>query len=151
MHLSGELFNAMAGTRLQHVAYRGAAPAVTDIVAGTVQAGFIDLPSAGPHIASGRLKLLAVGNRKRALSAPDVPTIAEAGVPGYETSGWFGVVAPAKLPQPIVRRLHQALAEALATPEVRARLAAGWHRTDDPAHPSSSRISSAARSRSGPG
>ena len=122
MHLSGELFNALAGTHLQHVAYKGAAPAVTDIVAGTVQVGFIDLPSAGPHISSGRLKLLGVGNRKRALSAPDVPTIAEAGVSGFQTSGWFGVVAPAKLPQPIVRRLHQALAEALATPELRARL-----------------------------
>jgi tripartite-type tricarboxylate transporter receptor subunit TctC len=121
MHLSGELFNALAGTRLQDIAYRGDASAVNDVVAGTVQAGFIDFPSAGPHIASGRLKLLGVSNRKRALSAPDVLTIAEAGVPGYETSGWFGVVGPAKLPQRIVRRLHDALMEALATPELRAR------------------------------
>lgn len=124
MHLSGELFNVMAGTKMKHVAYKGTAPAVTDMLAGQVQVGFLDLPSAGPHVATGKLKLLAVGNRKRALSAPNVPTIAEAGVPGYETSGWFGVVGPAKLPPAILQKVHQALTEAMATQEVRSRLLA---------------------------
>lgn len=124
MHLSGELFNVMAGTKMKHVAYKGTGPAVTDMLGGQVQVGFLDLPSAGPHVAAGKLKLLAVGNRKRALSAPNVPTIAEAGVPGYETSGWFGVIAPAKLPQPILQKVHQAITEAMATPEVRTRLLA---------------------------
>lgn len=122
MHLSGELLNVMAGTKLQHVAYKGTGPAMIDMLAGQVQVGFLDLPSVGPHLASGKVKILAVGNRKRALSAPDIPTIAEAGVPGYETSGWFGVVAPAKVPAPIIKKLNEAFVAVMATPEVRTRL-----------------------------
>lgn len=130
MHLSGELFNVMASTKMRHVAYRGAGPAVTDMLAGLVQVGFLDLPSAGPHVSSGKLKLLAVGNKKRALSAPNVPTIAESGVPGYETSGWFGIVGPAKMQPPVLQKVYQALMDTMNTPEVRTRLlSAGIERT----------------------
>lgn len=124
MHLSSELFNAMAGTQLQHVPYKGTGQAITDLLAGQVQLGFLDLPAAGPHIAAGKIKILAVGNRQRALSAPQVPTIAEAGVRGYETSGWFGVVGPARLPPATVRKLNDALLATLAQPDVRSRLLA---------------------------
>lgn len=122
MHLSGELLNSMAGTRLEHVPYKGAGAAVTDLVAGRVQLGFLDLPSAGPHVKSGALKILAVGNAKRAAALPDTPTIAEAGVAGFETSGWFGVMAPAKVPAEVVTRLHKELAAVLADPGVRERM-----------------------------
>lgn len=124
MHLSGELFNVMAGTKLQHVPYKGTGQAITDLLGGQVQLGFLDLPAAGPHIAAGKIKILAVGNRKRALSAPSVPTIAEAGVAGYETSGWFGLVAPARTPPAVIRRLNEAVLDALAQPDVRSRLLA---------------------------
>lgn len=122
MHLSGELLNVMAGTRLQHVPYKGGSLATTDILSGNVQLGFLDFPSAGPFIASGKMKALAVGNKRRALSAPNLPTIAESGVPGYETSGWFGIVAPGKTPPEVVRRINAVLGEVMAMPDVRSRL-----------------------------
>lgn len=122
MHLSGELFNSLAGTRLEHVPYKGAGAAITDLLSGQVQLGFLDLPSVAGHVSSGALKILAVGNAKRAETLPNTPTIAEAGVPGYQTSGWFGVVAPARVPAAIVARLHAALAEILSQSAVRARL-----------------------------
>ena len=124
MHLSGELFNVMAGTKLQHVAYKGTGPAVTDLLGGQVSIGFLDLPAVGPHLESGKIKILAVGNQKRASRAPNVPTIAEAGVPGYETSGWFGMLAPARVPPAIISRLNAVLVEVMALPEVRSRLLA---------------------------
>jgi tripartite-type tricarboxylate transporter receptor subunit TctC len=124
MHLSGELLNVMAGTKLQHVPYKGTGQAITDLLGGQVQIGFLDLPSVGPHLAGGKVKILAVGNRKRALSAPNVPTIAEAGVSGYETSGWFGVIAPARVPGNIIKRLNEAFVEVMAMPEIRTRLLA---------------------------
>lgn len=122
MHLAGEMLNSMAGTTLRHVAYKGTGLAINDILAGHVQLGFLDLPSAGPHVASGGVKILAVGNRNRALSAPNVPTIAESGVPGYETTGWFGIIAPAKTPPAIIQRLNAVLGEVMNTPDVRERL-----------------------------
>lgn len=122
MHLSGELFNSMAGTRLEHVPYKGAGAAITDLVAGRVQLGFLDLPAAGPHVKSGALKILAVGNARRAVALPDTPTIGEAGIPGYRTSGWFGVMAPARVPAHAVARLHKELAAVLADPAVRERM-----------------------------
>ncbi|MBE0549338.1 MAG: tripartite tricarboxylate transporter substrate binding protein [Rubrivivax sp.] len=124
MHLSGELLNVMAGTKLQHVPYKGTGLAITDLLAGRVQVGFLDLPSVGPHLDGGKVKILAVGNRKRALSAPNVPTIAESGVRGYETSGWFGVVAPARVPPAILKSLNEALVDVMAMPEIRSRLLA---------------------------
>jgi tripartite-type tricarboxylate transporter receptor subunit TctC len=122
MHLSGELFNSMAGTRLEHVPYKGAGAAITDLVAGRVQLGFLDLPAVGPHVKSGALKILAVGNAKRAAALPDTPTIAQAGIPGYRTSGWFGLMAPARVPADVVRRLHKEIAAVLAEPAVRERV-----------------------------
>jgi tripartite-type tricarboxylate transporter receptor subunit TctC len=122
MHLSGELFNAMAGTRLEHVPYKGAGLAIADLITGRVQLGFLDIPAVGAQVASGDLKLLAVGNARRAMAFPDVPTIAESGIPGYETSGWFGIVTAASVSPAIVARLYQTLAEIMALPTVRDRL-----------------------------
>ena len=119
MHLSGELFNVMAGTKLVHVPYRGGGAAIADILGGQVQLGFLDLPSVAGQVKSGRIKLLAVGNNKRAQSEPDLPTIAESGVAGYETSGWFGVVAPARTPTAIIDRLNTEIVNVLNMPSVR--------------------------------
>ena len=119
MHLSGELFNAMAGTKLVHVPYRGTGAAITDLLGGQIQLGFLDLPSVAGQVKGGRIKLLAVGNNKRALSEPNLPTIAESGIAGYETSGWFGVVAPARTPAPIIARLNTEIVNVLNMPSVR--------------------------------
>lgn len=124
MHLSGELFNVMAGTKLQHVAYKGTAPAIADLLAGQVQVGFLDMSSVGSHLSGNRIKVLAVGSQKRISSLPNIPTINEAGVSGYQLSGWFGIVAPAKVPAPIVAKLNQALIEIVAMPHVREKMIA---------------------------
>jgi tripartite-type tricarboxylate transporter receptor subunit TctC len=118
-HLAGELFNSMAGTKLVHVPYKGTGPAVTDILGGQIQLGFIDLPPVAPHLKGGRIKLLAVGNSKRALGAPDVPTIAESGVPGYVATAWFGAVAPARTPAAIIARLNAEFVNVMNTQSVR--------------------------------
>lgn len=122
MHLSGELFNALAGTSLEHVPYAGAGAAITDLLSGEVPLGFLDLPATMSHLQSGALKVLAVGNKNRAMSLPDVPTIAEQGVEGYETSGWLGILAPAGTPAAITERIHAALAETVEVAGVRDRL-----------------------------
>lgn len=122
MHLSGALFNALAGTTLEHVPYGGAGAAITDLIGGEVQLGFLDLPATMSHLQSGALKAIAVGNRKRAMSLPGVPTIAEQGVEGYETSGWLGILAPAGTPAGVVAKVHVALAETMALDSVRERL-----------------------------
>lgn len=122
MHLSGELLNMMAGTKLVHVPYKGAAPAMTDILGGQVQLGFVDLPAAAAHAKAGRVKMLAIGNPRRTRTAPELPTIAESGVPGYETGGWFGVIAPAGTPPAIVKRLHTEIAAVMNDPAVRERV-----------------------------
>jgi tripartite-type tricarboxylate transporter receptor subunit TctC len=122
IHLSAELFKSMTGTFMTHIPYRGSAPAVADLLAGQVELMFDNLPSAMPHIRSGKLRALAVTSAKRAPALPDVPTIAEAGVPGYEASSWFGIVAPAGTPRPIVDKLQQQIAKSLAQPDVREKL-----------------------------
>ena len=119
MHLAGELLNVMTGTKLVHVPYKGTGAAITDILGGQIPLGFLDLPSAAGHAKGGRIKLLAVGNNRRTLSAPDLPTIAEAGVPNYETSGWFGVVAPARTPAAIIARLNAEIVNVMNMPRVR--------------------------------
>jgi len=124
MHLSGELLNMMAGTRLVHVPYKGAGPAMTDLLGGQVQLGFLDLPAVAGHAKAGRVKLLGVGNARRTQTAPELPTLSESGVPGYETGGWFGVIAPAGTPDAIVARLHAVLADTMNTPAVRERILA---------------------------
>jgi len=122
IHLSGELFKSMAGVDMLHIPYKGSAPAVTDLLAGQVNMMFDNIPSSLPHIKAGKLRALAVTGSKRAHSLPELPTIAEAGIPGYESYVWFGVVAPVGTPPEIVKRLNAELAKAAATPEFRDRL-----------------------------
>src|SRR5690606_4815646 len=122
IHLSAELLKAMAGTYMTHIPYRGSAPAVADLPAGQVQRMFDNRPSAMPHIRAGKLRALAVTSAKRAAALPDVPTVAEAGVPGYEASSWFGLVAPAGTPKEIAEKTQQAIAKAWARPDVRDKL-----------------------------
>ena len=124
MHLSGELFNTMAGTKLQHVAYKGTAPAIADLLAGQVQVGFLDLSSVGGHIGGNKIRVLAVGSSRRISSLPDVATIAESGVPNYQLSGWFGIVSSAGVAPVIVQKLNQALVEIVAMPQVQERMKA---------------------------
>jgi tripartite-type tricarboxylate transporter receptor subunit TctC len=119
-HLAGELFKTMAGIDMVHVPYKGGAPALSALIAGEVQVSF----TSGviiPHSKAGRLKTLAATGAKRTSLAPEIPTIAEAGVPGYEVTGWYGLVAPAKTPAAIVERLNIAINRAL--PELRERYA----------------------------
>ncbi|HEX4894966.1 MAG TPA: tripartite tricarboxylate transporter substrate binding protein [Solimonas sp.] len=123
IHLSGELFNALAKVDMVHVPYKGSAPAVTDLVGGQIDIMFDNMPSAIQHVRSGRLRALAVTTAKRSPELPDVPTIAEAGVPGYEATSWFGMFAPAGTPAPVVARLHTALVKVLADPEVKKKMA----------------------------
>ena len=122
IHLSGELFKTMTGTFMTHIPYRGSAPAVADLLAGQVDLMFDNLPSALPHIKAGKLRALGVTSAARSAALPDVPTIAEAGVPGYEASSWFGLVAPAGTPAPIVAKLQQTIAKSFGNPQVRERL-----------------------------
>jgi tripartite-type tricarboxylate transporter receptor subunit TctC len=123
VHLAAELFNSMAGVDIMHVPYKGSAPAVTDLMGGQVDIMFDSLSSAKPYVESGRLKALAVTTAKRSSVFPDVPTIAESGLPGYELSGWYAVFVPAKTPKAIVERLNAELVKALKQPDVRARFA----------------------------
>jgi tripartite-type tricarboxylate transporter receptor subunit TctC len=119
-HLSGELFRTMAGIEMVHVPYKGGAPALSALIAGEVQVSF----TSGviiPHAKAGRLKTLAVTGGKRTPLAPEIPTIAEAGLPGYEVTGWYGMAAPAKTPKAIIERLNVTMNRAL--PEVRERYA----------------------------
>ena len=121
MHLAGELFNMMAGVKLQPVPYKGSGPVSADVLAGQVPLGMVDVPSAISHVRSGKMRALAVTSKRRISAAPEVPTLEEAGVPGYEAIGWFGTVAPAKTPAEIINRLNREIAAALQAPEVRAR------------------------------
>jgi len=126
MHLAGELLNMMAGIRLQPVPYKGSGPVSTDVLGGQVPLGVVDVPSAIAHVKAGKMRALAVTTRRRIAAAPEVPTFEEAGVPGYEAIGWFGTVAPAGTPVPLINRLNAEIAAALAVPEIRERaLAAG--------------------------
>ena len=121
-HLAMELFKSMADINLTHVPYKGAPQAVTDLIGGNVNLMFNSIPPVMQHIKSGRLRLLGVSSAKRSPQLPDVPTISEAGVPGYESITWFGLLAPAKTPSPIVTRLHEALVKVVRTPEMKAQL-----------------------------
>jgi len=120
-HLSTELLKTMAGIDLVHVPYRGSGPALQDLLAGQVQMTIDNIPSALPHIQAGTLKALAVTSGKRWFALPDVPTMAEAGVPGYEATSWFVVMAPAKTPDAIVSRLSADIDAQLKTDDMRKR------------------------------
>nr|WP_297350651.1 tripartite tricarboxylate transporter substrate binding protein [uncultured Caldimonas sp.] len=125
IHLAGELFKSMTGTYMVHFPYRGSGPALMDLVGGTMDVMFDNLPSAMAQIKAGKLKALAVTSATRSAALPDVPTIAEAGpLKGYEASSWFGLLAPAGTPPEVVNRLQQETAKALSSPELKARLEA---------------------------
>ena len=124
IHLSGELFKAMAGVDMTHVPYKGSAPALTDLIGGQVQLMFDNLPSALPQIKAGKLRAIAVTSLKRAPVLPDVPTIAESGLPGFEASSWFGVLAPAGTPAPVVAKLNAEVNKWLQSPDAREQLLA---------------------------
>ena len=124
-HLSGELFQYMTGTKWVHVPYKGGALALADLLAGQISISFGNIPTVIQHVRSGRLRAIAVTGAKRTPAAPDIPTVAESGIPGYEVSNWFGVSAPARTPPEIVSRLHDSIARALKMPDVRAALSNG--------------------------
>jgi tripartite-type tricarboxylate transporter receptor subunit TctC len=122
VHLSGELFKSMTGIEMTHVPYRGSAPALTDLIAGTVHVMFDNMPSSLPHIQAGKLRALGVTTAQRSHALPDVPTVAET-VPGYEASAWFGVGAPKGTPADVIDKLNKEVNAALKDEKVKARLA----------------------------
>lgn len=122
-HLGGELFKSMTGVSMLHVPYRGSPQAITDVIGGEAHVIFDNLASIGPQAKAGRVRPLGVSGARRSPLFPDIPTIAESGVPGYETVAWGGVIGPAKLPREIVARLHREIVAALNSPFVRKRYA----------------------------
>lgn len=122
MHVSAELFNLMAGVSMTHVPYKGAGPALVDLISGQVQASFLSVPAAVPHIKSGRIRALAVTGPRRSPLVPDLPTLSEAGLTGYGSEQWYGVLAPRHTPPAVVERLNKDFAWALGQPDTRTRL-----------------------------
>jgi tripartite-type tricarboxylate transporter receptor subunit TctC len=123
IHLSGELFKSMAGVDMLHVPYKGSGPAVSDLIGGQINMMFDNMPSSLPHVKAGRLRAIAVTSGKRSPAMPDLPTVAEAGVPGYESVAWFGVLAPAGTPPALVKKLNAEIVKVLKSPDVAQRLA----------------------------
>jgi tripartite-type tricarboxylate transporter receptor subunit TctC len=121
-HLAGELFNVMTGVKLVHVPYKGGAPAMVDLVAGRVELVFATAASAVPHIKAGRIKGIAVTTGKRSALMPELPTIAEAGLAGYEANNWYGLMVPANTPRAIINRLNAETVKVLNMPEVKTFL-----------------------------
>jgi tripartite-type tricarboxylate transporter receptor subunit TctC len=124
IHLSGELFKIRTGVAMTHIAYKGSPPALSDLMGGQVQLMFDNLPTSLPYVKAGKLKALAVTTSKRIPALPNLPTVAESGLPGFETGSWFGLLAPAGTPMDIVNRVQQETAKALATPGMKERLLA---------------------------
>jgi tripartite-type tricarboxylate transporter receptor subunit TctC len=122
-HVSGELFKVMTGTQIEHVPYKGGAAAIADLIAGNVQLMFESTNSMAPHVKAGRVRALAVSGARRSAAFPELPTIAEAGVPGYEVNSWSGVIAPAGLPKPILDKLNAVVNAAIESPALKERLA----------------------------
>jgi tripartite-type tricarboxylate transporter receptor subunit TctC len=122
-HLSAALFAAMAGVELTHVPYKGTAPATADLIGGQVQIAFLGIPAVLPHLKSGKLRILAVTGMRRSPELPNVPTVDESGVPGYEVSPWYGLLAPAGTPRSIIGRLASETTHIVRTAEMRERLA----------------------------
>ena len=118
-HLAGELFNSMAGTKMTHIPYKGGGPAMIDLVGGQVQLVFATAASAVPQIKAGKIKGIAVTTIKRAALMPNIPTIAESGLPGFDANNWYGLLAPAKTPRPIIMRLNAEVTKVLAMPDVK--------------------------------
>ena len=122
-HLAGEIFKSMTGIDMVHVPYTGSGPALIGLMSGQVQFLSLDLPAALPQLGSGKVKALGIASAKRDPLLPDVPTVAESGLPGFEISGWYGIFAPIQTPKPVVAKLSAEINRLLATPEVRASLA----------------------------
>lgn len=123
-HLSGEMFKTMAGINIVHVPFKGSPAAVIGVISGQIAMAFPNIPPALPHVRSGKLKALAVTTAKRSAAVPETPTVAEAGLPGYEATAWFGVLAPAATPPQIIAKLSAAIVKSLRTREMQERLAA---------------------------
>src|SRR6185295_5039490 len=121
-HLAIELFNVMAGVKLVHVPYKGGGPAMTDLVGGQVQLIFATTASAGPQIRAGRIKGIAVTTARRSALMPELPTISEAGLPGFDANNWYGIVVPAKTPRAIIDQLNAEVTKVLHMPDVKATL-----------------------------
>ena len=122
MHVSAELFNQMAGTSMTHVPYKGAAPALVDVISGQVQVVFVSVPAAVPHIKTGKIRALAVTGTRRSQLVADLPTLSEAGLKGYGSEQWYGVLVPRGTPRALVQRLNSDFIWALGQPDTRARL-----------------------------
>lgn len=122
-HLASELFKEMAQVKLVHVPYKGASPGLLDLIRGQIHFLFASATSSIPHVKSGRLRLLGSSSGERSAQLPDVPTIAESGVPGFDVTGWYGIIAPGRTPRPIVRKLNAEIAEVLKLPAVKERMA----------------------------
>jgi tripartite-type tricarboxylate transporter receptor subunit TctC len=122
-HISGELFKIMTGTQMQHIPYKGSGPMIPDLIAGTIQLSFENITTAYPQVKAGKLRALAVTSSKRSFVAPEVPTMAEAGLAGYDISSWQAMYAPAGTPRDIVTRLHTETVKVLRTPENQKKLA----------------------------
>jgi len=126
MHLAGELLKQTTGLPLEHVGYKGSSPAVSDLLGGQIPLGILDLATTKPLIASGKLKAIGIASATRSPTAPEIPTLAETGVPGYDVKSWFGILAPAGTPPDVVRRLNEAIVAELGVPAIRDKmLAAG--------------------------
>jgi len=124
-HLAGVMFQKLAGVTLNHVPYRGDTPAIADLMAGHVQLAFLSIQPLIPQVKAGKLRALAITSGMRSPAIPDLPTIAESGLPGYDIGTWWGLLAPAKTPMPIVDRLAAAMRKATAVPSIRERFAVG--------------------------
>jgi tripartite-type tricarboxylate transporter receptor subunit TctC len=122
-HVSGELFKYMTGTEIVHIPYKGGAPAIADLIAGNVQLMFESTNSIAPHVKAGRVRALAVTGERRSSSLPEVPTLIEAGVPGYEVNAWSGIITTAGVPRAVLDKLNAAVNRAILVPETRERLA----------------------------
>jgi len=123
-HLAGELFNLVAGTKLVHIPYKGVNLAMQDVLSGNVHLVFIGIPAAAPHIKAGKLRALALVAPQRSAALPEVPTVAEAGLPDFEVTTWYGILAPAGTPRGIINRLNAELVKVMHAPELKEKLAA---------------------------
>jgi tripartite-type tricarboxylate transporter receptor subunit TctC len=123
-HLAAELFQQMTATKLNHIPYKGAAPATTDLLSGQIDLAFLNAPALLPHIAAGKLRALATTTGKRAGQLPDVPTLDELGLKGFDVATWYGITAPAKTPPAVIDALAAALTKVLTSPDIKAKFAA---------------------------
>lgn len=124
LHLAAELFGTEAGVDIRHIPYKGTGPLVTDLLGGQVDMGFVSVTAAGPHVKAGKLRAIGMSTQQRSAVLPDVPTLAESGLPHYAFDAWIAAIGPADLPKPVVNKLYQDLRKVMATPEVQAALAA---------------------------